>query len=83
MIPMLNLPLGRSIFLSLSPSSSSLPQPLLLSLLGLRPVLVQQLEQLGGCKFKQSVQRKISRVFFQVHIKVPFYLPCAVIATKV
>ena len=32
------------------PGGSALPQPLLLGLLGLWPVLVHQLEQLGGCK---------------------------------
>merc|ERR1719341_1837684 len=41
-------PLGWSIFLALSPGSSALPQPLLLGLLGLWPVLVHQLEQLGS-----------------------------------
>ena len=42
-------PLGGSVLLPLSPGGSSLPQPLLLGLLGLGPVFVQQLEQLGGC----------------------------------
>ena len=46
-------PLGsRSILitLKLSPGSSYLPQPLFLSLLGLGPGLVHQLEQLGSYK---------------------------------
>ena len=40
--------LGGSVLLPLSPGGGSLPQPLLLGLLGLGPVLVQELEQLGG-----------------------------------
>ena len=35
--------------LTLSSGSGALPQPLLLGLLGLGPVLVQKLEQLGRC----------------------------------
>merc|ERR1719174_1372740 len=42
-------PLGGSVLLALSPGGGSLPQPLLLGLLGLGPVFVQELEQLGGC----------------------------------
>merc|ERR1719244_2287490 len=41
--------LGGGILLALGLGGGSLPQPLLLGLLGLRPVLVQQLEQLSGC----------------------------------
>ena len=41
-------PLAGSVLLPLSPGGGSLPQPLLLGLLGLGPVLVQQLEELGG-----------------------------------
>merc|ERR1719361_814523 len=41
--------LTTGVLLPLSPGGGSLPQPLLLGLLGLRPVLVQQLEELGGC----------------------------------
>ncbi len=41
--------LGGSVLLALGLSLGALLQPQLLSLLGLRPVLVQQLESLGGC----------------------------------
>ena len=40
--------LAGSVLLPLGPGSGSLPQSLLLGLLGLRSVLVQELEQLGG-----------------------------------
>ena len=53
--------LGGSVFLPLSPGSGSLSQPLLLGLLGLGPVLVQQLEQLGGCTDRGSVSAEIIR----------------------
>merc|ERR1712020_358252 len=40
--------LGGCVLLTSGPGSCTLPQPLLLGLLGLGPVLVHQLEQLGG-----------------------------------
>ena len=42
--------LGGGILLASSASLGSLAKPGLLVLLGLRPVVVQELEQLGGCK---------------------------------
>merc|ERR1719297_446578 len=41
--------LARGVILALSSSGSTLPQPLLLGVLGLGSVLVQQLAQLGSC----------------------------------
>ena len=41
-------PLAGSVLLALGAGGGALPQPLLLGLLGLGPVLVHQLEQLGG-----------------------------------
>merc|ERR1719410_3109637 len=41
--------LAGSVILTLGSGRSSLSQPLLLGVLGLRSVLVQQLEQLGSC----------------------------------
>ena len=53
--------LARGVLLPLGPGGGSLPQPLLLGLLGLGPVLVQQLEQLGGCTDRGSVSAEIIR----------------------
>lgn len=41
-------PLARSVLLALGAGGGALPQALLLGLLGLGPVLVHELEQLGG-----------------------------------
>ena len=42
------------------PGGGTLPQPLLLGLLGLGPVLVHQLEQLGGWRRETRVRFGIS-----------------------
>ena len=47
--------LAGGVLLPLGPGGGSLPQPLLLGLLGLGPVLVQQLEELSGCTEKYLV----------------------------
>merc|ERR1719188_2951248 len=41
--------LAGGVILALGPGGGPLPQSLLLGVLGLGPVLIQQLEQLGGC----------------------------------
>ena len=51
--------LAGGVLLPLSPGGGSLSQPLLLGLLGLRPVLVQQLEELGGCRIQGQYQKRM------------------------
>ena len=58
--------LAGGVILALGPGGGPLPQPLLLGVLGLGPVLVQQLEQLGGWKI---VQNENTKVFFKNEIR--------------
>merc|ERR1719290_741441 len=58
--------LSGSVLLASGPGGSALPQPLLLGLLGLRPVLVHQLEQLGG---SLAIQGGVELVHRWGHLK--------------
>merc|ERR1719193_1538499 len=58
--------LGGGVLLASGPGSSALPQPLLLGLLCLWPVLVHQLEQLGG---SLTVQGGVELVHRWGHLK--------------
>merc|ERR1719273_1567354 len=53
--------LGGGVLLASGPGGSALPQPLLLGLLGLWPVLVHQLEQLGGSLTVQGGEERVKR----------------------
>merc|ERR1719342_407936 len=58
--------LGGCILLTSSPGGSALPEPLLLGLLGLWPVLVHKLEQLGG---SLTIQGGVELVHRWGHLK--------------